>query len=626
MYSGHCRRALRELLPGAVLVAGLLVSGCDEMPPPATSDPDADMSEMDAAPTENDAALEPVDASSPLRTDATSLDAAPLDAARRPDGGSDSGTSQDAWELPGASDGGSDTGPRPDGGSVLDGPCDTVPTTGRCLSATQVEYCGVATGASEPGVYVLTCGADEVCDDRGESAYCRLTTACREGEIRCADATTAEVCSTGAWVGAACPRACVSTALGDGCAADVATTPRVVRVAYETRGPNSSLTDWDATYVDAPAQGFLVVSFRGTEVIDAQRTSDGSDLGGYATVQVPIAPAPDDQVAVFAAGVGADGSLAYVIADPGLTPSDTPYNVDVVPPAPRVWGWGWLTSAVFEGALLRIDAPSGAGAARLFDWTRYVYSSGVEFYAPSINPSVVLWLSLGADWSCGACMWNVPTRSMGLNFRQQGFISADGDESYWSDAVTVHELGHYFMSAYGQAPLEGGTHFLGTPTHPGQAWSEGWATFFSSDLRDSPYYFDKQRGGFFWFALDARRYSGATAWTRPVPSAGLFQRIDENEVASMLWGLSRDFGRSPMWTALAAPRVRLGPFERGYHVRTWPDPSRPELYSDTPYPAPMVADYFDALGCAGLATPAQIDRVTEPGSHYPYPSASPLCR
>ena len=106
----------------------------------------------------------------------------------------------------------------------------------------------------------------------------------------------------------------------------------------------------------------------------------------------------------------------------------------------------------------------------------------------------------------------------------------------WSDAVTAHELGHYMMNAYGYPVGEGGPHFLAVPTHPGQAFSEGWATFFSSMARGDSIYVDKQGGAFFWWDLERRAYSAYGAlWTRALPWLGLLQLMDENEAAAILW-------------------------------------------------------------------------------------------
>jgi len=188
------------------------------------------------------------------------------------------------------------------------------------------------------------------------------------------------------------------------------------------------------------------------------------------------------------------------------------------------------------------------------------------------------------------------------------------------------ELGHWVMESFGRSPNEGGLHCLGVPTFPGQAWSEGWATAFSSLARNSSVYYDKQNGAMFWFDLELRRYSGANLWQRPSASSGLFQVMDENEVAAMLWELALDpaVGRASVLAALATSRLTVPPFGRGYTTRQW-DPVCPPLeYNFTNESAPMLADYLDSLVCQGAPATA-IDNVTSPTEFYPYPSNLPIC-
>ncbi len=186
-------------------------------------------------------------------------------------------------------------------------------------------------------------------------------------------------------------------------------------------------------------------------------------------------------------------------------------------------------------------------------------------------------------------------------------------------------VGAVLIDAEGHVVGEGGPHSLGVPTHPGQAWSEGWATFFSSDVRGNSRYFDKQGGLFFWLDLAARGYSGGAMWQRPTPGGGLLQLMDENEVAAILWALAPSVGRSGMWAALADARATIGPFERGYFRRLW-GPAGPVPYYVTPQSTTCLADYLDAVLCADPGRRTAIDLVTEPTTRYPYPSGSPLCR
>jgi hypothetical protein len=182
------------------------------------------------------------------------------------------------------------------------------------------------------------------------------------------------------------------------------------------------------------------------------------------------------------------------------------------------------------------------------------------------------------------------------------------------------------MWSYGASPNEGGQHCLSVPTSPGQAWSEGWATGFSSILRDSPIYWDKQQGSMFWFNLEARQYDQLN-WQRPSSQNGLLQDMDENEVAAMLWSLSRNagIGADNTLLGLRTPSVSGTSYERGYtrHVWDMQDCQRVN-YFDTHENAPMFADYLDGLVCGGMPA-ASVDQATNPAQFYPYPSQEPLC-
>jgi hypothetical protein len=203
------------------------------------------------------------------------------------------------------------------------------------------------------------------------------------------------------------------------------------------------------------------------------------------------------------------------------------------------------------------------------------------------------------------------------------------DQGYWSDAVTQHELGHWVMEAYGTSPNEGGQHFLGKPTFPGQAWSEGWATWFSSDVRDDPIYLDKQGGGMFWLDLSLHEY-GTGPFVRPSPTSpdGLLQKLDENEVSAMLWTISRSStsASDAVFNALASPRMKETPFGRGYTRHTWDFDADNQFINvvDTGESRPCFADVLDALNCAGFSR-AALDEATQPATHYPYDSNLPIC-
>jgi hypothetical protein len=130
----------------------------------------------------------------------------------------------------------------------------------------------------------------------------------------------------------------------------------------------------------------------------------------------------------------------------------------------------------------------------------------------------------------------------------------------------------------------------------------------------------------FWVDLEART-PVTGAWTRPKPEAGLLQRIDENEVAAILYRLGRGSpSRQPLYDALAAPAMHAAPWARGYLRHRWRmEDGQMVDVEQTDSSAPCLADFLDALMCRGFPR-SVMDLATEPALAYPYPSHAPLCR
>nr|MBK7066952.1 hypothetical protein [Deltaproteobacteria bacterium] len=337
-------------------------------------------------------------------------------------------------------------------------------------------------------------------------------------------------------------------------------------------------------------------------------------------------------IVVAAAGDGA-GGLRYIVANPSFA-SPGLQAVGTRPPTPTAWKWAWPTNTFVPGDTLTITEAMGSGAARIFDYLRFAYQFARDRFGGDGLP-LVAWFQYGTSWDCGKCMWRSPTTlfgsatSPGERFAMQGFFDGSNSQAYWADPVIAHELGHWVMSSYSAPPTEGGAHRMGGRVYPGMAWSEGFATWFSSDVRSSSLYYDKQMSSFFWIDIGARQYPGL-GWARPVASAGLQQTIDENEVASMLWTLRNSSlsASGQMYAALASTRMRGPSFARGYRAWSWssydPATGNPVGAIRTTTPAPYLADFLDALNCNGFSRSA-LDAATQPTLFFPYPSASALC-
>ncbi len=507
-------------------------------------------------------------------------------------------------------------------------PCGSVPIEGVCLSASIVRRCSVPTGGGVPQVVTNVCSLFEECTTIGGIAGCFLkpSSSCQPDDSECATSTTLRLCDSNAqWTSISCPGPCTETALGAFCSGGTPTSVFSGTLQYEFQGPNASFTNWGGTIGVAPAVDVLVISYRNQQFVDAVLTNDG----GAFTIQVPMPAQPGDQVRFFLARPSATGTgIAVAVAEP-----DVPDGTQELFPIPSdtsfIWQWGIDLQLWPSGSTIQIDELQGSGAMRIYDYLRYSYAISLSYFTRTPT-TVVAWIRNNTAWSCGACFTAVPAELNPYEFDSQiWFPAVAQDESYWSDPVTAHEIGHWTMASFGTSPREGGKHCLSIPTFPGQAWSEGWATGFSSLARSSSTYYDKQGGSFFWVDLAARQYGSGAGWTRPSPVLGLLQDMDENEVAAMIWELIQhpSVGDTLVMAALESPRMNTSPFGRGYTRHIWDIPSgcfpKTDIF-DTQSSAPMFADFLDALRCDGVSALA-IDSVTRPSLYYPYPSATPIC-
>lgn len=519
-------------------------------------------------------------------------------------------------------------------------PCQGVGQTGVCASPTSVAFCSASTGNGGTELSTYACQTGEQCQQTSDGARCVLTAACSDGDAQCLDASTIRTCQGGSWTTSSCSRQCIGSPLGDFCGINESTQTLTGTLRYEAKGPNSiPPTNW-GPLTSVPAPGFLVVVVRfepsGPRFIDSKLTTAGGANSGSFSVLVPAVPQATDYIMFMAVGTAphpmtGKPTIAYAIADPGLAPSATPYAIGSLGAMPRVWSWSIQVSAVAQGSTVTITDSIFSGAARVLDYARYVHGLNQQRFN-GFDPFVV-WMAPGVQWNCGACAWGVPTYQFGTYFPTQLFIRGGPDEGYWSDPVTAHELGHWTMGAFGRAVGEGGPHCVGVASSPGLSWSEGYATWFSSDARSSPLYYDKQCSGstcsMFWFDVSQRSSSGSP-WPAPTASAGLLQDIYENEVAAMMWNISatQGLGRAPFDAALTSPRMTVPPFERGYTVHGWnvePNTCQRTNVQDLGVPTVVFADFLDQLRCSGVSANV-INAATNPTVNYPYPSGAPLCR
>ena len=501
-----------------------------------------------------------------------------------------------------------------------------------------IEYCATSTGDGSSQLVTRDCLQGEACQQSATGATCHLVAQCLDGQTQCANGTTIQTCTHNQWVTSTCSANCIRSSTGAFCGLDETTKTLTGTLQYEARGPNGTPpTDWGAI-VTVPAQGFtLLVERIGTDgtvqLIDSQVTAEGGATPGAFSVTVPNSPLSTDYLVAVAAGTIVDsfGNLAisYAVGDPDLAGSSTPYPSPTVGASPKIWNWSLKVSSAVDGGTITIPETSTSGAARVFDYARFIFESDQNRFG-SYNPFII-WIGSEVKWSCGACNTTVATDLFGTEFSNQILMPGDAqDQGYYSDSVTAHELGHHTMFSFGRAVGEGGSHCVASPDTPGLAWSEGFATWFSSDARGSSLYVDKQFGTTFWFDIGARSYYDNLLWKRAVAAAGLTQLMDENEISAMMWNISKvqAMGHSPLDTALTSARMKTPPFERGYTAETSSfDTStctRSNVQS-TGVSTTYFADFLDALVCDGVSATV-VNSATNPNVNFPYPSGAPRCR
>jgi hypothetical protein len=534
----------------------------------------------------------------------------------------------------GGTGGGTATGGGTGGGAV--DPCQGVPVSGQCLTGTIVRFCSIPTGTGTASVQTYQCPGGSTCQPTGAGASCVQTGSCRQNDSRCATPTTIQICSASGTWGAAqnCGGGgCIGSVVGADCAAAVATTPLAGTLRFMARAPRADLADWDVP-VSVPARNVLVVSMRGQQWIDATTTNST----GQFTIKVPTAPGATDTV-LFAPWGGDGLGMRYVVGDPGLGAGT--FSPGQQGTSARYWSWSKPVTSLANGGTTTIQTAEGSGALNIFDLLQSVWASSIANNQGRPGATISFWMGYGTEWSCGACF-----TELGGTFDTQIWMPGGAqDEGYWSDYTIAHELGHWQMSSYGTSPNEGGSHTLTCTTFPGQAWSEGYATWHSAAVRNQPYLEDKQQGGFFWFDIGNRTYFPQSTGATPISGPGgtnMLAQIDENAVSAMLWYISnsRPTGAEEIFNAVSSQHMNTAPWPRGYTRHTWNVGSGCAQTNvvNTGEASMHVADMLDALSCGG--SPAQSNRVPAAtisqtcsaptssgnGAYYPYPVASPSCR
>ncbi len=607
--STHASRATAR----ALLALATLLGGCSAEPD-VGGENSRDSAAGDADATYDDAALDaapdaPIDASidAVMRRDDAARDSSRD--ARDADATADADVAdapRDALADDALADGRTVTTPRDDF-------CWTYELSRQCADENTLVMC--ASSSSSGSMTRIPCEPGERCVMRGTVGACVPAGACAHGSSRCADGGAIERCEAGAWRSAPCEGACLGGPLGAACVPAGPTRVLHGEVRYTRKPPADDRLSWLAP-VERPARGFAVHARRGDLVVGRAVTDD---VGRF-EMSVPESRLDGDQLEVIAA-TGEAGHIEFAVGDPGL--SAGLYRPDGARSTGAIWSWRWPLPD--DGAIVTISLEDSPGAA-LFDDVRAGIARVRSHLTDPPQLDLIAWVRRGVEWTCGSCFGDLfHTRVAGQRFASQLWIRGNSDEVFWSDAVSLHELGHWVMAAWGTLPREGGAHYLGYPTMPGQAWSEGWATWTSCDIRDDSRLYSVSRGTFFWADIARRASTSTRPWERPNPAADPLQPLDENEVSATLWALSHASGddapgSAGVYRALVTPRMNASPWARCYTRHLWYDPSLYDACS-TGESTPHLADFLDALRCSGVGE----DTVHAANDRYPYAASTPIC-
>ncbi|MFO0573666.1 MAG: hypothetical protein U1A78_06710 [Polyangia bacterium] len=502
-----------------------------------------------------------------------------------------------------AADLGADAGPE----TVTIDPCTGVPSTGKCLDTQTLGVCNPDSG----GVLRLmktACAAGEICTTDGFGALCQLNAACRDGSSRCSSTSLLEVCTGGTWQRRPCTSGQTCQAfVGAGASCIPSGTAITVagRLRYQYRVPNSTYSGYQSQPATADAAGAFVLIVDGSEVLGSGFT----DSQGSFSLSAWRAPSASGEVLFQPIAFRPDDSAALAVA--------APLDGSTISSAMSVWTY--RVASLPQPVADRIDIGTqlvtgdNAGALNIFAWAQKNISRATGLFGEAPRNSLAILWRPGLDVFCGGCFLS---RSSGGTvvgrLRLDTTIALSGSQAsplHWSSSVISHEVGHYIMDSYSRPPGEGGAHYLGMPSLPGLAWSEGFATFSGqasiSQVQGtlSPVYFTVQSGTAAWVDI-SRALSSQGALPRPDPLGPLDQKIEEHIVSGILWDLWRGLTDAKLFPGLRSPRV-LGLYNRGYATVD-------------------LIDYADALSCSGAATNQLLDDTLRVKYGYPWDS-KPLC-
>jgi hypothetical protein len=498
-------------------------------------------------------------------------------------------------------------------------PCNGVPAEGRCADATHIERCVVGEGdKNNPGqlsVVQAPCTDGRHCQVGKLGAECVLDKECDEGSAICDGSAARKICTNGAWVSDPCTTGvCQSSPSGAVCADDSGQAgqsyPIKGRLQFEYHPIKADFSGFEEVAAD-DARGMLAVAYDGDTYLGGTYTS-----GDDGTFQIDASQKPSDKTQLF---------FFPMLYDEGSTPQFAVASPSTLTytnlKSDGYYSYGRATGASTDVGTIKLTEAEGSGAILIHQWILYTILQARQL-APAAKPFnvVALWKENERfDCANGTCYvphgYGAEVSYGSGKDHYDGVVLIAGTEQsphHQTPSIILHEFGHYVMDAYSLSPHEAATHYITQPSPPGQAWSEGWATYMGQSTKQDPIYFDRQEGTT-WYYDVTKLQEGA----KLTPGGSLDQPIAESLVTAILWHLDDTTTNpddkswdttatttQPIWASFVSPRLTDGTTNRGYKTVD-------------------LVDLLDGMNCGG--TPfADINAIT---SHYNYPyDNNPLCK
>ena len=308
-----------------------------------------------------------------------------------------------------------------------------------------------------------------------------------------------------------------------------------------------------AASVDKPARGITVQAISAGAVLASTAADDQGKFALNLPRNTPYF------LRMRAEAVSAPGSSSWAVSIKDNTAQDALWVVDGAPAQSGTVdstvsisaGSGWNGSSYTAGA--RGAGPFAALDA-VYTTFKYLVQTDPTLRFPPLtlfwSPNNTTALSPTEDYSTGEI-----GGTFFLESARNGQISRaiyllgrqDDDTDEYDSALIAHEVGHYLQSAFSVDHSLGGSHSDPDKLDMTVAFSEGWATAWSSMARGSPVYLDsfgvRQSRGFTFSVLDVPT-DNARGWYR------------EDSVYTGLYALFRAHGFAPIWQALTGPMAK----------------------------------------------------------------------